>query len=235
MSCARSFVALAACLLCACDDGVLRAFEPHHDELGGVGGLGGTSSSAEGGGGSGGMPAANPAGSGGLAPPTSPLLIDDFEDGDMRAQSPFGWWYRVNDSTSTQGIGIEPVGAGSASVYALRTHGSGFTDWGAAVGVDLTSDSRSLNALGYQRLCFVARVEAGTSSAIHVHLLRDPGVHYERAVSLSEVWSRYCMPLADFIGVDQDVLVPDELIALQFFFEPNAPFEFWLDEIEVEP
>src|SRR5438045_7348345 len=95
---ACSFVALAACLLCACDDGVLRAFEPHPAAPGGVGGAG---SSAQGGsGGSGGMGAANSAGSAGLAPPTSPLLIDDFEDGDMRAKLPLGWWYRVNDLTS---------------------------------------------------------------------------------------------------------------------------------------
>jgi len=234
MSRARSFVAFAACLLCACDDGVLRAFEPHAAGLAGIGGLGGTASSAAGGGGRGGMPALNSAGGAGLAPPTSPLLIDDFEDGDMRAKSPFGWWYPVNDSTGTQGTGIEPV-VGGASVYSLRTHGSGFTEWGAAVGVDLVGESRPLNALGYARLCFVARVEAGSSSSIQVHLLRDPGVHYQREVSLSEAWSRYCLPLTDFIGEDQDVLMLDELIALQFFFAPKDSFELWLDDVELEP
>jgi hypothetical protein len=235
---ARSFVAFAACLLGACDDGVLRAFEPHPAAPGGLagfGGLGGSSSSAAGDGGRGGMAAVNPAAGAGLAPPTSPLLIDDFEDGDMRAQQPLGWWYPVNDSTSSQGIGIEPVGGSSASVYALRTHGSGFTSWGAAVGVDLVGDALSFNALGYERLCFVARVEAGTSSSIQVHFLRDPGVHYLREMSLTEVWTRYCVPLVDFIGTDQDVLVPDDLIALQFFFAPQAPFELWLDDIALEP
>jgi hypothetical protein len=232
MSRACSFVAFAACLLllCACDDGVLHAFEPHA-----VDGLGGTGSSVEGGGGRGGMAAVNPAAGAGLAPPTSPLLIDDFEDGDMRAKSPLGWWYPINDSTGTQGTGIEPLAGGTGSVYALRTHGSGFTKWGAAVGLDLTGESTSLNALGYQKLCFVARVAAGSSSSIQVHLLRDPGVHYQREASVSEVWSRYCLPLADFIGADQEVLVPDELTALQFFFTPEAPFELWLDDIQIEP
>ena len=234
MSRARSFVAFAACLLGACDDGVLRAFEPHAAGLAGIGGLGGTASSAEGGGGRGGMPALNSAGGAGRAPPTAPLLIDDFEDGDMRAKSPLGWWYPVNDSTGTQGTGIEPV-VGGASVYSLRTHGSGFTEWGAAVGVDLAGESTPLNALGYARLCFVARVETGSSSSIQVHFLRDPGVHYQREVSLSEAWSRYCLPLTDFIGVDQDVLMPDELIALQFFFSPKDSFELWLDDVGLEP
>lgn len=227
---ASSIAAFVACVLCACDDGVIRAFEPHLSAAGGVGGSG---ASAEGGGGRGG--AVNPAGGAGLAPPTSPLLIDDFEDGDMRAKQPFGWWYPVNDLSSTQGIGIEPLGEGGASVYALRTHGSGFTEWGAAVGVDLVGESTRLNAMGYERLCFVARVEVGTSRAVAVHLLRYPGVHYTRDVSLSEVWSRYCVPLSEFVGVDRDVLTPDELIALQFFLAPEARFELWLDDIQIEP
>jgi hypothetical protein len=214
---------VAGCLLGACDDGALRAFEPRL-ALGGTGGGGPDGQSGT---------APAQAGSAGQGP-TLPLLVDDFEDGDTIAQMPLGWWYPVNDGTGTQGFGIEPVNSGRASVYALRTHGSGFQDWGAAVGVDLTFESKPLSALNYKQLCFVARVEAGSSTLTEVHFLRG-GQHYIQALSLSESWTRYCRPLVDFTTPTQEALVPSGLLALQFFFAPGAPFVFWLDDVELTP
>jgi len=234
--------------------GAATAGTPPNDSagLGGVGGVGGAGRGGGGIGGGGvgsgggggaagpgaaGTAAGEPSAGEGMGPPTSPLLIDDFEDGDMRAKPPLGWWYPVNDGTGTQGTGIEPVTSGGTSVYALRTHGSDFSDWGAALGLDLRGESTtSLSAVDYQQLCFVARVEAGSSTSIDVHLLKDPGVHYVREVSLSESWNRYCLRLTDFLTVDQSTsLVPDQLIALQFFFPPQARFELWLDDVVIEP
>jgi hypothetical protein len=252
--------ALAGCLLSACDDGTLRAFEPLSGlDAPGASGRDGTAStgafvatagtasaagaasaagSSESGGttggdGSGGAAAGTDAG-GDAGKTSSPLLIDDFEDGDTIAQAPLGWWYPINDGTGTQGFGIEPVSRGTASVYALRTHGSGFKNWGAAVGVDLTGGSPSLNALGYRQLCFAARIEAGSSSVIQVHLLQGK-LHYIQELSLSETWTRYCRPFGDFVTSAQEPLVPSELLSLQFFFAPGSPFEFWLDDIEFTP
>lgn len=198
--------ALAGCLVVGCGDGSLRAFEPQV-----VAG----------------------AGSGGQVV-SLPLLIDDFEDGDIRAKEPLGWWYPVNDETGTQGFGIEPGNRGTASVYALRTHGNGFESWGSAVGVDLVGDAKPLALASSSKLCFDARVEAGSSTAIEVHLLRGT-LHYNREVSLSEAWVRYCLPVADFSAATRETLVPDELIALQFFFAPASPFAFWLDDVELVP
>ena len=256
MSRVLRYGALAGCLLSACDDGTLRAFEPlsgldapggsgtggnsgtgGRDGSGGSGGSNesaGTSGSSEsgstsGGDGSGGTAAGSDAGK-----PRSPLLIDDFEDGDTIAQEPLWWWYPINDGTGTQGFGIEPVSRGTASVYALRTHGSGFAEWGGAVGVDLTGESPSLNALPNKQLCFVARVEAGSSSLVHVQFLQG-GQHYVQDLSLSAAWTRYCRPFSAFVTQTQQALVPSELLALQFFFPAGSPFEFWLDDVELVP
>lgn len=212
--------ALAGYLLTACGDGSLRAFEPQMLALGGSAGRG-TGSAAGAGAGAG----------AGTQAPISPLVIDDFEDGDIRARAPFGWWYPVNDQTGTQGFGIEPVSQGTASIYSLRTHGSGFSDWGSALGLDLIGEAAPLDLQGYDELCFVGRVEAGSSTLIQVHLLRG-GQHYTREVSLSEAWTRYCLPLADFTNLTREALVPSELIALQFFFATNEPFRFWIDDVE---
>lgn len=209
------------------------------DPQGGGGGSSGGSSGGqlgmdpepEGGGGAVSYEPAAGAGSGGAS---AALLIDDFEDGDARAKEPLGWWYPINDGTGTQGFGIEPTSNGATSVYALRAHGSGFEEWGAAVGVNLVGDSTSFDALSYRELCFVARVEADTESAIRVLFVRDSR-SYSRELSLSENWTRYCLPLGSFVGPDDSVLVPSELVALQFFFAPVSPFAVWLDDVEFVP
>jgi hypothetical protein len=194
------------------------------------GGAGDPGPDAGAGGGRGGTATIDPvAGSSGTAP-SSPLIIDDFEDGDPRAKEPLGWWYPINDKTSMQSFGIEFFSRGMEAAYALRTHGSGFRDWGAAVGVNLIADS-PLSLSSYEELCFVARVEAATSTLMQVHFVRPEETHYIREVSLSESWTRYCLPLAEFLGPDRAPLVPTELLALQFFFAPGAPFALWLDEV----
>jgi hypothetical protein len=215
-------VALALCLS-ACDDGVLRAFEPHL-ALGGAGSGGSNSDPGGGGGGAGAGPVI----------PTSPLLIDDFEDGDPRAKEPLGWWYRINDGTGLQGWGFEAVSRGTASLYALRTDSTqDFQEWGAAIGVNLMIDEAiPLNLEGYEQLCFVARVDPNTSTSVQVHLLRE-NLHYVRDVSLSETWNRYCFPLTDFVASDGAVLPANEIQGLQFFFPIKAPFAFYLDDVEV--
>jgi hypothetical protein len=217
-----AFGPLAGALLTACDDGSLRAFEPRALTLGGSAGRG-----------TGGAPETAGADAGaGAEAPISPLFIDDFEDGDIRAQAPFGWWYPVNDETGTQGFGIEPMSRDTGSIYALRTHGSGFVEWGSALGLDLIGEAGPLDLRSYDELCFVGRVEAGSSTLIQVHLLRGDQ-HYTREVSLSEAWSRYCLSLTDFTNLKQEALVPSELIALQFFFARAEPFRFWIDDVEV--
>lgn len=233
MSRVRLFVGVAAYLVIACDDGALRAFEPRTVEAGGTGGGG---SSSEAGGGRGGTtPIDAPAGAG-PAEPSAPLLIDDFEDGDVRSKEPRGWWYPVNDGTGLQGFGVEPVTRGAASVYALRTHGSGFQEWGAALGVNLVGDSTPLSLQSYEELCFTARVDAATTTLIQVHFLQEPNRHYSQEISLSETWTQHCLKLRDFRHVeDGTALVADELIALQFFLPPGFPFGLWLDDVEATP
>lgn len=220
MNRALCFGTLAGYLLTGCGDGSLRAFEPQMLALGGSAGRG-----------TGNAAGASAGAGGGTQAPSSPLVIDDFEDGDIRARMPFGWWYPVNDLTGTQGFGIEPMSRGTASIYSLRTHGSGFSDWGSALGLDLIGEAAPLDLQGYDELCFLGRVEAGSTTLIQVHLLQGDQ-HYTREVSLSDAWARYCLPLADFTNLTQEALVPSELIALQFFFAPKEPFRFWIDDVE---
>jgi hypothetical protein len=218
----------------------LQAFEPAPLDVGGGGagrgaegvgvGVGGDVGGGGGGGGGGGMANNEQAGAAGDGA-ISPLLVDDFEDGDLGANKPFGAWYPINDGKGTQGFGIEPDSSrGSASVYALRTHGSGFSDWGSAVGLYMAG----VDLLSYDNLCFQARVEAGSSTTISVQLLSGDE-HYAREVSLSQTWTQYCLPLVDFISTTtNEALVPSGIDTLLFFFRPVDPFLFWLDDVEFE-
>lgn len=247
MSRTFAYGVLAVVLLAACEDSVLRAFGPRTVALGGTGGLGAAGEPGQVGG-AGASPDAgvdasteagadSDAGAGttaGAAGVTSTLLIDDFEDIDTRAKESLGWWYPINDESGTQGLGIEPVSRSASNVYALRTHGNGFNIWGAAIGLDLRVGGTPFNALGYKAFCFEARVEPTSSTLIQVHFLRGAD-HYIQEQLLSETWTQYCLPLADFIGPNQTMLDPDALTTLQFFFPPNSPFLFWLDNVELVP
>lgn len=243
MKLARWYVTLAGCFSLGCDDGVLRAFEPRSSMLGEAAAPGrdpepggGSGGGGDGGGGGGsGTGSTQPVAGGGSGGASSPLLIDDFEDGDARAKEPRGWWYPINDGTGTQGFGIEPIGSGGTSVYALRAHGSGFELWGAAVGVNLVGESTPVNALSHEQLCFAARVEAGSNTAVRVLFAREKDQSYSQELSLSQRWARYCLPLRGFAAPDDTALAPNELIALQFFFPPPAPFAVWLDDVEIVP
>lgn len=201
----RAWALTAAACLLGCGDEVLRAFEP------------------------------TAAGSGGSQTflPT-PLFIDDFEDGDTRAEAPLGWWYPVNDRTSAQGFAIEPRGSGDGNVYALRSYGTGFTEWGAAVGVNLVSDAGPVRLRAEDQLCFAGRVEPGAATSVAVHFLDGADRHYIREQPLTETWARYCSPLVDFARTDEPFL-PSEVIALQFFFPARASFVLWLDDVEIPP
>lgn len=240
MRCALFSVACATWLV-ACGDGTLRAFEPLAAAAGDAGeppvgraGAGGAAGGMTGMAGAVGTAGSAPsAGTGGTVL-SLPLAIDDFEDGDTRAHLPLGWWYPINDATGTQGFGIEPAGSDSTSTYALRTHGSGFQDWGAAIGLNLIGDATPLALPSHGQLCFTARIGSTSSTALTVHFLRDTR-HFIRDVTLSESWTRHCLPLTSFISPEGDALVPEELSALQFFFEPRAAFFLWLDDLELVP
>jgi len=80
-------------------------------------------------------------------PPPEPIitfeLIDDLEDGDGYIQNKFGrvgYWWTANDGTGQQepapkDLFTPSTGGADGSLYMAVTTGSGFTDWGASLGL----------------------------------------------------------------------------------------------------
>jgi hypothetical protein len=156
-------------------------------------------------------------------------LIDDFEDRDTQTISHGGWWYTVRDDTSSQYFAVEDDARRPDSAFALHTSGSGFTDWGAAIGVDVAG---YFAAESFNVLRFLARAE--TPREVSVHLLDGSGQHFTRSFEISADWQRYFIYLDEMYIVVDGQGVPLDVATLHelqwFFFLPES-FDFWLDDV----
>jgi hypothetical protein len=204
-----------------------------------AGGLSGSSSGSAGIGatqvggtddGSGGETSAADAGSG----TTEYHLIDDFEDGDSHAAGNFGWWYRTNDGTGTQGWGFEPVTGREGNTLAVRTHGSDFTDWGAILGVNMRGPS-AFDATAYEALWFWARAEPQANHKVITQISDGNGVHGSVAVTLSDIWAEYRVPFTELRSNDGVPVNPESFITVQFLFPPRQSFDAWFDDLAFGP
>ncbi|WP_437961232.1 hypothetical protein WME76_17420 [Sorangium sp. So ce119] len=142
----------------------------------GAGGAGAGAGGAGGGGAGGGCVVEMPAGE----PPTSPLLIDDMEDGDNtiipvedEVNPRRGYWYVANDAN-----GLQNPAAGDFymselelprgdSTWAVNVDADeGFTSWGALFGVRLNTDEAGTEGLydasGFRGISFWAYAESGS-------------------------------------------------------------------------
>jgi hypothetical protein len=165
--------------------------------------------------------------------PSGSLLIDDLEDGDSRADG-FGWWYPTNDRTSSQGWGFEPVSDRENSKLAVRTHGNGFTNWGAILGVTLR-ESGPLDASQYGTLQFWARAQPGSVPEMLAQVVDVAGGPFSAQVTLSEAWTEYRIAFGSFRSQTDAQLDPTQLLAVQFLFSPHQSFDVWFDDLAFGP
>lgn len=238
---AALLIACGTTPLLACDGELplfARAIPASAGAAGGLGASGGTNQGTgnqAGSAGSGGLEprAGGGNGAGGTAGgPGGLLLIDDVEDGDSRAEG-FGWWYPTNDNTSSQGWGFEPVVDRASSKLAVRTHGSGFMDWGAILGVTLR-ESGSLDASQQQALWFWARAQPGAIPHMWAQLV-DTRDTFSFQVELTDSWAEYHVPFTSFRSKDGAQPDPSQLVVVQFLFPPEQNFDVWFDDLAFGP
>lgn len=236
----------------ACSDGTLQSFVPKPVPVDAAGGADGSDPDsgaggrhAEGGAGtsagpggatsSGGAGAGATPGSGGTTGSGAPLVLDDFSDGDSQSLRLGSWWYVVNDGTGVQRWGVEPVD-GWLGERAVRVQGESFTEWGAALGLDLESGGGALDIREFTHLRFYAKTSGGDALSLSVHLLDARHLHYTQAIELGAEFVRYDLDLSRFQGPDEasaSTVVSGSLSALQFFVLSSESFEFWLDDVEL--
>jgi len=171
-----------------------------------------------------------------VAPAPSPLLVDDFEDGDTLAENGFGWWYTTNDTTGEQVFSIETV-ADADGGRAAYSAGSGFEVWGALVGLDFTPDEGVYDARGFGALRLRARVDAESISEVSVRLIESAEIQFARDVMFTTEWREYHFEFSELAPVHDSgrAFNAAGLAALQLFVFSSEPFAIWLDDVAFLP
>ncbi|MFZ5890932.1 MAG: hypothetical protein ACOY0T_07770 [Myxococcota bacterium] len=240
----RTLLVLA--LACACSNGALDAFTR---ELG-SGGTQGQGGSASGGSASGGSASGGSANSGGAqaqggSGSPSPLLLDNFEDGDTQTLISGGWWYVTNDTGSSLNVNYSSLGAREGgNAHALRAYGSACPTW-CFVGLDLPGQPY-LDARSYTRLSFWARAESiSTVRSLSVDVLDGTNVngtdpmHFRKDLTVSESWTNYSLPFDELIptsGAASLRLDRSKLATIGFWvFTASEPFDILLDDVTLLP
>ncbi len=166
----------------------------------------------------------------------SPLLVDDFEDGDTLAENGFGWWYTQNDTTGDQAFSIEAV-ADSNGGRAAYSAGSGFEVWGALIGLDFTPGEGVYDARSFGGFRLRARVDAGSIRAVSVRLIENAELQFAGDVTLTTEWQEYQFAFSELAPVDDSgpAFDPARLAALQVFVLSSERFAIWLDDVVFLP
>lgn len=167
-------------------------------------------------------------------PPPTPLLVDDFEDGDTRAASGLGWWYTQSDTTGEQTLNIESPSDAGAGARAAHYSGFGFQVWGALLGLDFTPDEGHFDASSYSAMHFRARVGEGSVTRVSARLL-DPTGQFVLDLELTNEWAEYALPFASLVAVDGGSrrLDASRLTQLHLFVFSADYFDLWLDDFEL--
>jgi hypothetical protein len=193
-----------------------------------------------------------------LVPPKAGanLMIDDMEDGDsliIAADGRRGGWYVNNDGTRGNQMPAlgEPftVTAGGAhgSSYSVRTTGTGFNTWGAALGVSLNAANGTrctYDVTGTHGFRFVAKgsasvtVQVATSATVPTNAggtcsgtCED---YYATTIQLGTAWTSYQLPwpmLAQEGWGTRASFAPDTVMFFEFAFDVGATFDLSIDDL----
>jgi hypothetical protein len=190
-----------------------------------------------------------------LVPDWSLELIDDLEDGDqfILAQSGRqGAWVTYNDGSAggnqTPAPGsFVPGTPGFESTYAARTSGSGFSVWGAAMGLDLNRDGTTkstYDARAYDGITFWARASGTLPIRVMIadaNTDPDGGIcsncfdHFGTNLTLSSGWQRYTFSWGQLFqqgwGDQFGRLDVEHLYGVHFQTPANTSFDFSVDDL----
>jgi hypothetical protein len=219
---------------------------------------GGTGTGGKGGGGTGG-------GTGTVdctASPSSggPTLIDDLEDQDdaieFAESMRTGWWYTFADDTGTTtpapGTRVLPVtDPDDAMNYAIRTEGSGHTEWGAGVGVGFrvgTANSCLFSAVDFTGISFrikgtgTVRFKLPTPDTIDIAIAptigrctMNCGDDFGATIALTPAWVTHTFTWAELrqegwgapVAFSEATLTAAEWLVAT----PSAMYEIYIDDL----
>ncbi|HVJ17067.1 MAG TPA: chitinase [Polyangiaceae bacterium] len=180
-------------------------------------------------------------------PAPGTFLVDNLENQTLWAN-----WFTTNDATA--GGTQTPTGAFKAELdpllgYAAHTTGTGYTNWGAGLGINLKgvqgcfdpaqTDGLKFKAKGTGDL-IIAAVIAGTVPPENGGTCMSGDLCFDThkvGVALQPEWLQYEINWADLRQAgwgESAAFAPGELLTIQFVVPPHQmPFDFWMDDIEL--
>jgi len=159
-----------------------------------------------------------------------------------------GDWYTYNDATvgAPNSLDSEPGGpAETGATFSYHFSGSGFTSWGAGIGLKL-ADGAQYDASKYAGISFWARVEDGSATALRVNLpdvsTSDAGQvctscysHFGADVALSTTWQQFTFTWQQLRQQDWgdqfNTISATKLYGIEFLFPANATFDLWVTNV----
>lgn len=195
-------------------------------------------------------------------------LIDNMEANNgliPKVNGRDGEWFVFNDAsdggveTPTPGTNFLPSVVApprSGSMYAARMRGSGFTSWGAGMGLNLNSPTSGSNlgkrltydASIYRGFMFYGRIGAGTTATVSLSVPdhnTDPlggvctsacGAHFTTVLTFTTSWVQYIVYFTDLKqaawGRPQETALDSaQIYGPTFNVGPSTPFDVWVDDI----
>lgn len=191
----------------------------------------------------------------------TPARIDDLEDGNSQVlldDGRDGSWHVVRDGTAEAQLSLSepplPEGGGAnGSSQALHVSGSGFTDWGAGLSLELRRQGLPYDASTFEGIKFWAR---GTPSLRVVFVQQnlstghacttcpsgsaECGLFYGTTLPLTADWTEFTIPWSMLGQLSTNTarpetgatpFAPDELMLIKFEAPAPERFEFWLDDV----
>jgi hypothetical protein len=191
-------------------------------------------------------------------------VIDQMEDGDGTIETTErrgGVWFSFNDKTDGTQIPdpyaevfsmaeLDPPRAGSR--FAARSHGGGFSDWGAGIGFELFNQ-KAYDLSRYAGITFWARRSPGAYNKVRFavtdsataprggqcHEYADYSTcsdYFGSELSLSTEFRRYTLYWSDLTQQGWGDPRPDsvntsEIYGVRFQSDAVESFDFWVDDI----
>ena len=186
-------------------------------------------------------------------------IIDDFEDGDgsiVVQQGRSGYWFTYNDGNGTQtpsGDFLPQSGGPSGSSFCGHTAGSGFTEWGATLAVEISGAAVncSTGGAGYDASVFdgiafdaVGNVPIMVGISIAATTTVENGgictadcenTHFHVVYPQSRAaWRQYQVRFDELIQGSWGTPVafdPSQIMAIQFSTAAGLEFDFSVDNV----
>lgn len=163
-------------------------------------------------------------------------VVDDFEDQNLKAFEPAGWWYGVNDGTGAQTVNVvesslAPPRSSVDSRFVLEIASGGFTDWGSAIGVDV-----GLFEFEDAPLELRFSVAASRPTQISFHALDASGTHFTTNFEATTAWSVVSIRVDRLFVVENSVVRSLDVTALdelQWFVFDGTTTTYWLDDVQL--